>query len=183
MKPAPAHEMHNQSRGAPIPPTALAAGVSAEAETPVHAYAEVTRLVERLHRRYLDVVRFELSRLKREDINPVQALLLMNIQSADLNMRDLVERGYYIGSNVTYNVRQLAASGYLEQQRSERDRRSVKLRLTEKGTALCAHLARLENGHAAVLHQRDSEGGIIAAREALRSLERVWTEHIQYGRE
>ncbi|MSO70483.1 MAG: MarR family transcriptional regulator [Alphaproteobacteria bacterium] len=180
MKSAP--DIRTPQRGPQIPPTVLALA-SPEAETPVHAYAEVTRLVERLHRRYLDVVRFELNRLKREDINPVQALLLMNIQSADLSMRDLVERGYYIGSNVTYNVRQLAASGYLEQQRSERDRRSVKLRLTEKGTSLCAHLVRLESGHAARLNDHEVEGGIVVAREALRALERVWTEHIQYGRE
>jgi len=165
----------------PAPPSP--AGASGSAETAAHAYAEVTRLVERLHRRYLDVVRFELSRIKCEDINPVQALLLMNIQAADLTMRDLVERGYYIGSNVTYNVRQLAAAGYLEQQRSERDRRAIKLRLTEKGTSLCAHLTRLEFDHADRLAARESDGGILAAREALRALERVWTEHIQYGRE
>jgi DNA-binding MarR family transcriptional regulator len=177
MKTAP--DLRTPNRGVPIPLATLAG----EAETPILAYGEVTRLVERLHRRYLDVVRFELSRLKREDINPVQALLLMNIQSADLTMRDLVERGYYIGSNVTYNVRQLAAAGYLEQQRSERDRRAVKLHLTAKGTELCAHLAQLEVGHAARLVERDVESGILAAREMLRALERVWTEHIQYGRE
>ena len=157
--------------------------VDLASEAPATAYAEVTRLVERLHRRYLDVVRYELGRLKRDDINPVQALLLMNIQAADMSMRDLVERGYYIGSNVTYNVRQLATAGYIEQQRSERDKRAIKLRLTEKGLALCAHLAGLETQHAARLDVSDAEGALSAARDILRSLERVWTEHIQYGRD
>lgn len=167
--------------GAAIPPPGLGSGPGG-ALTVTHAYAEVTRLVERLHRRYLDVVRFELGRLTRDDINPVQALLLMNIQAADLTMRDLVERGYYIGANVTYNVRQLVAAGYVEQQRSERDRRAIKLRLTKKGGSLCAHLARLELDHAGSLSERDPGDGILAARETLRALERVWTEHIQYGR-
>ncbi len=155
---------------------------ASDSESPAMAYGEVARLVERLHRRYLDVVRYELGQLKREDVNPVQALLLMNIQSADLTMRELVERGYYIGSNVTYNVRQLAAAGYVEQQRSTRDRRSIKLRLTEKGRALCAHLLQVERGHAVALTEHTPGTGLLAAREALRTLERVWTEHIQYRR-
>ena len=106
----------------------------------INTYSDITRLIERLHRRYLDVIRYELSRLGIDEVNAVQALLLMNVQDAEVSIRELVDRGYYIGSNVTYNVRHLVDLGYLEQHRSERDRRSVKIKLTEQGMQLCTAL-------------------------------------------
>jgi len=78
------------------------------------SHGDITRLIERLHRRYLDVIRYELSQLGIDDINAVQALLLMNVQNSEVSIRELVDRGYYIGSNVTYNVRHLVETGYLD---------------------------------------------------------------------
>jgi DNA-binding MarR family transcriptional regulator len=106
---------------------------------------------------------------------------LLNVQGAEVSIRELVDRGYYIGSNVTYNVRHLVDHGYLDQQRSERDRRSVKIKLTGKGLQLCAALTEMEMRHAEAL---DSEPvPVEAARELLRGLERVWSDSIQYGHE
>lgn len=147
----------------------------------INTYSDITRLIERLHRRYLDVIRYELSRLGIDEVNAVQALLLMNVQDAEVSIRELVDRGYYIGSNVTYNVRHLVELGYLEQHRSERDRRSVKIKLTEQGLQLCSALTEMEMRHAEAL---DAETvPIEAARELLRGLERVWSDSIQYGHE
>lgn len=147
----------------------------------IHTYSDITRLIERLHRRYLDVIRYELSRLGIDEVNAVQALLLMNVQDAEVSIRELVDRGYYIGSNVTYNVRHLVDLGYLVQQRSERDRRSVKIKLTEQGLQLCNALTEMEMRHADALNAEPVP--IDAARELLRGLERVWSDSIQYGRE
>jgi DNA-binding MarR family transcriptional regulator len=131
--------------------------------------------------RYLDVIRYELSLLGIDEVNAVEALLLMNVQDAEVSIRELVDRGYYIGSNVTYNVRHLVDLGYLVQHRSERDRRSVKIKLTEQGLQLCNALTDMEMRHAAAL---DAEPvPIEAARELLRGLERVWSDSIQYGHE
>ena len=91
----------------------------ASGNTTAASYGDITRLIERLHRRYLDVIRYELSQLGIDDINAVQALLLMNVQASEVSIRELVDRGYYIGSNVTYNVRHLVETGYLDQERSE----------------------------------------------------------------
>jgi DNA-binding MarR family transcriptional regulator len=132
-----------------------------------------------LHRRYLDVIRYELSRLGIDEVNAVQALLLMNVQDAEVSIRELVDRGYYIGSNVTYNVRHLVDLGYLEQHRSERDRRSVKIKLTDRGMQLCTALTEMEIRHAEALNAEPIP--IEAARELLRGLERVWSDSIQYG--
>ncbi len=96
-------------------------------------YLETLTLVERLHRRLLDVIKDEFDRRSRDDINPVQALLLYNIGEKDLTAGELRTRGYYLGSNVSYNLKKLVEMGYLDHQRSRIDRRSVRIKLTDKG--------------------------------------------------
>ncbi len=151
----------------------------ASGTTAVASYSDITRLIERLHRRYLDVIRYELSQLGIDDINAVQALLLLNVQESEVSIRELVDRGYYIGSNVTYNVRHLVDTDYLEQERSERDRRSVRIRASQKGVNLCKALAEMEDRHAEAL--RADVAGIDATWGLLRNLERVWSDDIRFG--
>ena len=60
-------------------------------------YLEALTLVERLHRRLLDVIKDEFDRRGRSDINSVQALLLYNIGDKELTAGELRTRGYYLG--------------------------------------------------------------------------------------
>src|SRR4026207_1308105 len=96
-------------------------------------YLEALTLVERLHRRLLDVIKDEFDRRSRADINSVQALLLYHIGDKELTAGELRTRGYYLGSNVSYNLKKLVEMGFLDHQRSRIDRRSVRIKLTEKG--------------------------------------------------
>src|SRR5213595_1676845 len=96
-------------------------------------YLEALTLVERLHRRLLDVIKDEFDRRSRADINSVQALLLYNIGEKELTAEELRTRGYYLGSNVSYNLKKLVEMGFLDHQRSRIDRRSVRIKLTDKG--------------------------------------------------
>src|SRR5436853_5397624 len=96
-------------------------------------YLEALTLVERLHRRLLDVIKDEFDRKGRADINSVQALLLFNIGDKELTAGELRTRGYYLGSNVSYNLKKLVEMGFLDHQRSRVDRRSVRIRLTDSG--------------------------------------------------
>src|SRR3990170_1647935 len=96
-------------------------------------YLEALTLVERLHRRLLDVIKDEFDRRGRADVNSVQALLLYNIGDAELTAGELRTRGYYLGSNVSYNLKKLVEAGFLHHQRSRMDRRSVRISLTPKG--------------------------------------------------
>src|SRR3990172_2798296 len=96
-------------------------------------YMEALTLVERLHRRLLDVIKDEFDRAGRSDVNSVQALLLFNIGESELTAGELRTRGYYLGSNVSYNLKKLVDMGYLHYKRSEKDRRSVRVSLTPKG--------------------------------------------------
>ncbi len=146
-----------------------------------NAYVQLTRMIERLHRRFLDVLRFELERLHIDDISPPQALMLTKIEDRDVAVRDIVERGYYLGSNASYNIRQMVQAGYVAQERSNQDRRSIRVRLTEKGRELCAKIAELEGTHAkAMSGDRAAMSEIESATETLRRLERTWSDYLSY---
>lgn len=146
-------------------------------------YLELTRLIERLHRRFLDLLRAELNRLGIRDISSVQALLLANIGDDQIAIRDLVERGYYQGSNVSYNIKKLADMGYLEQERSAHDRRSVSIQLTEKALKVVEEIRRLELKISEQLDQEDSvTGEIDTVCHGLRRVERIWSDYVHYGR-
>ena len=105
-------------------------------------YLQITRMIERLHRRHLDMLRYELDRLGIDGISAAQALMLTKIEGREVALRDIIERGYYIGSNASYNIKQLVEADYVVQKRSAHDNRSVKVSLTEKGEELCKKCAR-----------------------------------------
>ena len=113
--------------------TAAEVAAPASGQAPVQPlYLEALTLVERLHRRLLDVIKDEFDRRGRADVNSVQALLLYNIGDKELTAGELRTRGYYLGSNVSYNVKKLVEMGYLHHQRSRVDRRSVRISLTPR---------------------------------------------------
>ena len=68
-------------------------------------YLESLNLVERLHRLLLDVIKDEFERVGVIEINAVQALLLFNIGENEVTAGELKSRGYYQGSNVSYNLK------------------------------------------------------------------------------
>ncbi|MEZ5839922.1 MAG: MarR family transcriptional regulator [Hyphomicrobiales bacterium] len=155
------------------------AGESAEVKP---LYLEALHLVERLHRRLLDVIKDEFDRMGRSDVNSVQALLLFNIGDAELTAGELRSRGYYLGSNVSYNLKKLVDSGFINHERSQVDRRSVRVSLTEDGRAIAEVVDRLYQRHIASIEQ---VGGIGAEdfrdlNKALLRLERFWTDQIRY---
>ena len=100
------------------------------------AYVQVISLVERLHRQFLEVVKLEIEGLGIHDINNVQGMMLFNIGDAEMTVGELTLRGCYLGSNVSYNVKKMVENGYLTQQRSLHDRRSIQVSLTQKGLKL-----------------------------------------------
>ena len=140
-----------------------------------NAYLEVISLVERLHRHFLEVVKLELDGLRIHDINNVQGLMLFNIGDAEMTVGELTLRGCYLGSNVSYNVKKMVENGYLEQERSVHDRRSIHVRLTEKGRALCDKLGEMHKRHVELLSQTAiSDADLQTAGLTLRRLERFW---------
>lgn len=145
-------------------------------------YLESLHLVERLHRRLLDVIKDEFDRRSRSDINAVQALLLYNIADSELTAGELRTRGYYLGSNVSYNLKKLVEMGFLHHARSRMDRRSVRISLTDKGQAVHDIIAGLYEKHILSIEQVGGLASDDFARMnvALVRLERFWTDQIRY---
>lgn len=145
-------------------------------------YLEALTLVERLHRRLLDVIKDEFDRMGRSDVNAVQALLLFNIGDAELTAGELRSRGYYLGSNVSYNLKKLVEMGYIHHQRSRMDRRSVRVSLTEKGIAIAQIVSDLYSRHMLSVEQVGEIGvdDFKQLNKSLRRLERFWTDQILY---
>jgi len=163
--------------------TAVETAERSAGQAPVQPlYLEALTLVERLHRRLLDVIKDEFDRRGRADINSVQALLLYNIGDKELTAGELRTRGYYLGSNVSYNLKKLVELGFLDHQRSRVDRRSVRIRLTAQGQEIRKIVDALYQKHVKTVEQ----GGGISNEEfatlnkSLHRLERFWTDQILY---
>src|SRR5882757_4455777 len=147
-----------------------------------HPYYRMTALIERLHRCFLDVVKVELDRFGVQDINNVQSLILYNIGMDELTIGELTARGYYLGSNVSYNVKKMVENGYLAQERSQHDRRSTRVRLTSKGQALRTKLEAMFGRQADALDNTGLRGGDVETLNAtLRRLEGFWSGNLAYA--
>ena len=145
-------------------------------------YLESLALVERLHRLLLDVIKDEFERVGVLEINAVQGLLLFNIGDNEVTAGELKSRGYYQGSNVSYNLKKLVDMGYMHHQRCEIDRRSVRVRLTEKGRNIRALVDDLFQRHSEGIEARQilDLQGLEDVNSGLRRLERFWTDQIRY---
>jgi len=151
-------------------------------ESSLSEYRRVLSLVERLHRQLLDVVKDDLDRAGHDDLTPVQALLIFNIGDAEWSAGELKSRGFYLGSNVSYNLKKLHELGYVESGKSLHDKRQIRLRLTPAGGDLRKQLDIMFQRHAATL---SPVGGVespdlVASNKTLTRLERFWADQIRF---
>ena len=145
-------------------------------------YYDSILLIERLHRHFLEVLKTELDRLGIQDINNVQSLILYNIGDDELTVGELTARGYYLGSNVSYNVKKMVENGYLGQERSPHDRRSVRVRLSDKGLHLRDKISSMFERQIKALDKAGlNDEELIKANETMRKLERFWSSSLDYS--
>lgn len=147
------------------------------------AYYESIQLIERLHRHFLDVLKVELDKKSIQDINNVQSMILFNIGHDELTVGELTIRGYYLGSNVSYNVKKMVENGYLEQERSVHDKRSIRVKLSQKGLDLKGILDQMFQRHETQIQGTEITSEALAAtNNGLKMLERFWASQTQgYG--
>lgn len=146
------------------------------------AYYEVIQLVERLHRYFLDVVKTELDRHNMQDINNVQAMILYNIGQDDLTVGELTLRGYYLGSNVSYNVKKMVENGYIIQERSVHDKRSIRVKLSDKGKKLHKIVSDMLVKHVEKLNVTDlTDPRLNQTLQTLKLLERFWSSQTSFS--
>ncbi|HYH22214.1 MAG TPA: winged helix DNA-binding protein [Azospirillum sp.] len=146
----------------------------------VRLYLEIPRLVERMHRRFLDVLRTEMTRMGVDDVTPAGMMILLGIPEAGSSVRDLTARCNQIGSQATYTLRQLIDAGYVERAASRRDRRLATLRLSAKGQEAIRHLRRMAGSLAQdLLGDPDARQSLAEAHKFLRRLDQQWSGFIE----
>lgn len=162
----------------PVPPVPADCGLPDVLEP----YLESLQILDRLHRLMLDLIKDEFERLRRDDLTPVQALLLFNLGGAEVSAGELRSRGMYQGSNVSYNLKKLVQMGYVHHQRCEMDRRSVRVRLTPQGEEVRDIIGQMFVRHAAGLQASGvlDDPPLPQVNMQWRRVERFWAEQIRY---
>lgn len=145
-------------------------------------YFEAIQLIERLHRHFLDVLKVELDKKGLQDINNVQSMILYNIGTDDLTVGELTVRGYYLGSNVSYNVKKMVENGYLEQERSVHDKRSIRVRLSKKGLDLREAISAMFTRHESLVKGTDlTDDRLKTLNDTLKRVERFWAGQTNFS--
>ena len=146
-------------------------------------YFDAIQLIERLHRHFLDVLKVELDKKGIQDINNVQCMILYNIGADDLTVGELTLRGYYLGSNVSYNVKKMVENGYLEQERSVHDKRSIRVKLSDKGVELRNMLSTMFERHEGQIEGSEplSPESLTQMNNTLAAIEKFWSSQTNFG--
>jgi DNA-binding MarR family transcriptional regulator len=145
-------------------------------------YYEAIQLIERLHRHFLDVLKVELDRKGIQDINNVQSMILFNIGDDELTVGELTIRGYYLGSNVSYNVKKMVENDYLVQERSVHDKRSIRVKLSEKGKELKDGITEMFRRHEEMIQGTElTDERLKEVNQTLRMLERFWARQTNFS--
>lgn len=145
-------------------------------------YYETIQLIERLHRYSLDVVKAELDRRGIIDINNVQAMILYNIGRDEMTVGELTLRGYYMGSNVSYNLKKMVENEFVTQERSVHDKRSIRIKLSEKGLKLYGYLDEMFKRHEEKLKGTDlTDKRFAETIQTMKQLERFWTSQSAFS--
>lgn len=138
-------------------------------------YFETITMVERLHRQFMDVLKVELDRMRLQDINNIQCFILYNVAKNEMTVGELSNRGYYLGSNVSYNLKKLVENGYFVQEKAKHDKRASKIRLSDKGLKLYEKLDRIFTKQADNLrHNGINDQNLTETLRLLRKLDAFW---------
>ncbi|MHA1558267.1 MAG: MarR family winged helix-turn-helix transcriptional regulator [Alphaproteobacteria bacterium] len=138
-------------------------------------YFQCVMLIERLHKLFFDLIKIELDSANVRDINGMQAFILYNIACNQLTVGELSYRGYYLGSNVSYNLRKMIDNGYVLQVPSLHDKRSTHVKLSEKGIRLYERIEKLMEEHSSKFIARFKKDDLITLNNKLRQVESFWS--------
>ncbi|MFP4387037.1 MAG: MarR family winged helix-turn-helix transcriptional regulator, partial [Alphaproteobacteria bacterium] len=145
-------------------------------------YYEAIQLIERLHRHFLDVLKVELDKKNIQDINNVQCMILYNVGEEEMTVGELTIRGYYLGSNVSYNVKKMVENEYLIQERSVHDKRSIRVRLSEKGMELRQMISQMFSRHEEQIEGTEiTMERLTELNKTLKMLERFWAQQTKFA--
>lgn len=152
------------------------------ASTVADSFLKSLSLLEQAHRRLHDVVKDDLERSGERNLTGVQALLIYEIGETETPASVLRARGAFAGTSLSYNVKKLQEGGYLTQSRSKADKRTVHLKLTERGLKVRGQVANLFDKQAGALEPTASvrHDDLDQLNKTVSRLERFWSDQIRY---
>lgn len=152
------------------------------ATTVADSFLKSLSLLEQAHRRLHDVVKDDLERSGERNLTGVQALLIYEIGEEETPASVLRARGAFAGTSLSYNVKKLQEGGYLTQSRSKADKRTVHLKLTERGLKVRDQVANLFDKQAGALEPTASvrHDDLDQLNKTVSRLERFWSDQIRY---
>ena len=137
------------------------------------AYINSILLLDKLYKGFLNLIKRELTNLNITDINNIQSLILYNLGRDQIYITELLLRGYYVGSNVSYNLKKLVNAGYIIQNQSTNDRRSSLIKLSEKGLDLLSKLEQILDQQIGNIKHIDNKFNPIELNTTLDEIDRV----------
>jgi len=151
-------------------------------DTVADSFLKSLSLLEQAHRRLHDVVKDDLERSGERSLTGVQALLLYEIGEQETPASALRARGAFAGTSLSYNVKKLQEGGYLNQRRSDDDKRAVRLSLTERGLKVRERVAALFEKQATALEPTASVrfDDLQHMNKTVSRLERFWSDQIRF---
>ncbi|ATU90436.1 winged helix DNA-binding protein [Phyllobacterium zundukense] len=150
--------------------------------TTVVTHFELARTLERANRRFASFLQAEMTRRGVQEIGPAHAMLLLTIGNDELSVGQLMDRGPYGGTNLSYYLKQLGECGYIERIPLARDRRTARIRLSEKARQLCSDLTEVAaKYHRLVAGDPENMRNMEVAFETLDRLERAWATAAIFG--
>lgn len=139
-------------------------------------------LSEKVYRTFLELIKHELDSAGVIDINPIQAAVLLNIDDNTITMSEVISRGYYMGSNASYNLKKMINNGYIDQVQSNYDKRTSFVKLTNKGKTLLENLKDKISRHASSLDGKIKDKMTLSKLNGfLRNVDNHWKNIIIMG--
>lgn len=149
---------------------------------PIITHFELARTLERVNRRFSAFLQSEMTRLGVEEIGPSHLMLLLAIGNDEISVSQLMERGPYAGTNLSYYLKQLGESGYIERNALARDRRAARIKLSEKGLELCAEMTEIAaNCHRLIADSPENIQNLEIAFRTLDRIEQTWASAVIFG--
>ncbi len=109
-------------------------------------------------------------------------MILYNVGEEEMTVGELTIRGYYLGSNVSYNVKKMVENGYLIQERSVHDKRSIRVRLSDKGIELRKMISDMFDRHEGQIEGTEiTSERLTELNKTLKMLERFWAQQTNFS--
>ncbi len=154
----------------------------ANAQKPNITHFELARTLERVNRRFAGFMQSEMTRQGVEEIGPAHLMLLLAIGDDEISVSQLMERGPYAGTNLSYYLKQLGESGYIERNALQRDRRAARIKLSEKGKKLCSDMTAIAaNCHKLIADSPDAVRNLEITFRTLDRIEQTWASAAIFG--